>query len=355
MKLLLFLFALVCGKTLQVLFTDRDYEQMTLELVRDLVKYQSPKNRNPIWVYTLYDEFGAQNKTWSFAALVDRVLPLALPRKKNYYQRIAPRFFVLLSLLNNTEFDGVLMIDSDVVVFRNVAARLESINSDLVVQQEVPCKKEHCVNAGVMWISTNNKPVGSLFETAIRFMKGLKLSDQDALQMAIDVQSSHRIMHTDDSFSPPHMWSRTDRYLRLHHLNMTLYPNGFVHQINQKLHKRVVHLVHVNWANSTGQKQRRLTEVRESMALVSSKEYPFLRTPLELDVVGVSTIIRKAWTFESLYNSHNLHDAMSGHDDEHPDDSSNLPCYAFPEMSSWCIDGNQRNRRWRWNWRHNKD
>ena len=350
---LLFICCVEC-KSLYVLFTDRTYEQMTYELIRELRRYETPTSRSDINVYILQESVvGSQNKSWSFAQHVTRILPVVTHRSSSdYFERIAPRFEILRNLLDNRDYSGIMAIDSDVAVFRNIAARLERHQFNIVVQQDVPCRKKFCVNAGVMWLRANNDAVKAVLDKAIVFMQALHISDQDALQMVLDVDPYRTVMIVDVNEIrrleryDPHFRKYYERRVTVLFLNSTVYVNGFVYQVNQRLHKRRVHLVHVNWAKSTAQKQSRLTELRQEMALVSSAEYPFLRTPSEINVAGITKVMRHSFEGDGLYDWTNMYAALAGYDPLDYDDVRRMPCYTMPGLYK-CLADNQRNRSWR--------
>jgi hypothetical protein len=347
------LFSLVASRTLTVLFTDRAYEKMTHDLLKELTRYRGALSTDVTRVYILNDEFAAQNSSWSFEGIRDvQVSHLRNPTTRNYFQRIAPRFKVLSGLLTSLEFNGVLMLDSDVVVFRNIATRLERLGGDIVVQREVPCSKRLCLNAGVMWVRTRAPLVQKMIAKSLEFMDKLRFSDQDALQMVISINADQKIVEEDVNtiFIPDYrrtLWNRPNHHIvRVLYLNPTQYPNGFVHQINQRLSKHRVHLVHVNWANSTAQKQLRLDEIRASR-VVSSKQYPFLRTPLQVDVKGIRFILDVL--LDSHRTAHNYAtklDILQGHDPEEHLGAPQQPCYLFNRQFYACAADNQRNRTW---------
>lgn len=147
-----------------------------------------------------------------------------------FYRRLSLTYRYIVSAHTHGSADGVLLLDSDVALFRNIGVRMARAGTDFVFQRELPCHNEphrRCVNAGVWWISTRSEAVLYVLDHALRLMRELRISDQDALQHAL---------------------ARAHRHVTVTYLAPTSYPNGFVYNYDRRLRARDVHLVHTNWA-----------------------------------------------------------------------------------------------------------
>lgn len=164
----------------------------------------------------------------------------------HYFGAIGERMPVVLNLLRELPRNngrGVLMLDADIALRRNVGAwaARASANATLVVQQEWPCQTwphQRCVNGGAWWIRRTDAGV-ELLASTVRLMQLLNLPDQDALQI-VAARQPHSV----------HYWSR-----RTH-------PNGWCAQRSHSL--AGAHLVHANWLGSFECKRRALASLREN-------------------------------------------------------------------------------------------
>jgi len=153
-------FAHVLASTLTILFTDRLYERMTFDLVKRLIRFGHNDKGNKITVFIIDPDDRGFRREWMFGDLPINItsLPERLrnARRDDYFEKISPRMSTVSYLLAQTgdDFDGILMLDSDVVIFRNIAARIEALQMDVVAQREIPCKRFYCINAGVVWFKT---------------------------------------------------------------------------------------------------------------------------------------------------------------------------------------------------------
>ena len=164
---------------------------------------------------------------------------------------------------------GYFIIDSDVVLLRNMAARLARKDYDLVFQRELPCHSERmCVNAGVWWVRTGSFEAVRVLEYALRFMDELHLPDQDALQQALVDRPALKLAVLDASYA----------------------PNGFVYNVDRRLDARTLRLVHFNWAPSHRAKLERLNDV----GVVAKYPYCFRREMRAALHGNYSSITREA-------------------------------------------------------------
>jgi len=131
-------------------------------------------------------------------------------------------------MMTRPRFDGLLVLDSDTVLFRNIGARMARAGTDFVFQRELPCHSEprrRCINAGVWWVSARSDTAVAVLLHALRLMYELQISDQDALQHALTLSNA-----------------------TVTYLDPMLYPNGFVYNFDRRLRADRVHMVHVNWS-----------------------------------------------------------------------------------------------------------
>lgn len=161
-----------------------------------------------------------------------------------YFARIAPRLSALLVLLESRELGagvrGVLVLDADVALVRNVAARAERAGADFVFQRELPCAETDCVNGGVFWADARAPAVRRVLRRAVRYMHELALPDQDALQAALAADESARV-----------------RYFDAH-----THPNGWVAAYDNRVaRERNLHLLHANWLRTRADKRARLAQL----------------------------------------------------------------------------------------------
>lgn len=163
-----------------------------------------------------------------------------------YFARIAQRLPRALALLEALPLDaerGVQMLDSDVVLWRDIGTRAARAtgNATLVVQQEWPCQSAPaalCVNGGVWWVR-RTLAGRALLREAARLMRALGVPDQDALQ----------IVATRAAAGSVHFWSRAT------------HANGWsaLLQRNESgFDVRGAHLAHANWLRTHECKTRAL-------------------------------------------------------------------------------------------------
>jgi hypothetical protein len=167
-----------------------------------------------------------------------------LPRENLTYQSILlGRMTIIANLLDSGAsvfVAGYLILDSDVALYRNIAARMTRLNADMVFQREIPChESEYCVNGGVWWVSAHSEAARNVVHLALRYMRELNIPDQDALQ--------HAIARTPD--------------VDVMYLDPFRYPNGFMYNYESDLRRSRVHMIHFNWAPSPTAKLARLADV----------------------------------------------------------------------------------------------
>jgi len=162
-----------------------------------------------------------------------------------YFARIAPRLATLLALLESDELGagvrGVLALDADVALLRNVAARAERRGADFVFQRELPCAAaEPCANGGVFWLDARSPRVRRVLRRALRYMRDLALPDQDALQEALAALPETRVAY----------------------LDALTHPNGWLAAYDDRVPaERALHLVHANWLPTRAAKRARLASL----------------------------------------------------------------------------------------------
>ena len=220
--------SIVARYTETMMFSDQKYADMTLQTANETFRLA---RRNPLdfrenvrlTINTL-DETNC-NRFRPFHCVATGIHW----RGSDYFDLIASRLVVMLSVLQypSDNIDGVLLLDSDVVLFRNVVDRMARYGTDMVFQRELPCSSVNCVNGGVWWARAHKPDVVRLITYALRLMRSLNIPDQDALDIAIDAY----------------------RNVSVTYLPVSRYPNGFVYDTNDRLSRSHVHLVHVNWRN----------------------------------------------------------------------------------------------------------
>jgi hypothetical protein len=163
-----------------------------------------------------------------------------------YFAKIAQRLPAVVSelaMLGVNASRGLLMLDSDVVLRRNVGAWIRRDHRDaaLVFQQEWPCQtapQQLCVNGGVWW-ARQTLEAQVMLQEAISLMNRLQLPDQDALQI----------------ISKRHSGS-------VAFLDRRPYPNGHTAFFSDISVLQSAHLVHANWLKSIECKLETLARLR---------------------------------------------------------------------------------------------
>lgn len=231
-------FILSCAaRTITLLFTDANYAEMTRDLIQDIAKFSGGKTdlkeRVEVWATSDVD--------YRFLApLIKFQLPSSV--QNNYQQLLVFRVAAMVSALEHPGLNatGYLLLDSDVVLFRNLADRLDKLDCDVAFQTDMPCFSSlGCVNGGIWWARTHNDRALAFVRRSLDIMKSLSLPDQDAFDVAISA----------------------DKSLRVCRLPPQLYANGFVHEANDRINASRVHLVHVNWCTYAN-KHERLRAIR---------------------------------------------------------------------------------------------
>ena len=222
------------------LFTDARYSNMTLAAAEASFRLaRRASQKRPVFVEH------ARITVW----VLDNT-PCALFRpfwcvplrygELSYQSMLQKRMLVLYAYLQHPSdaIDGVFMLDSDVLLRRNVADRFERLGADLVFQRELPCAARYCANGGVWWARARSPVALRVVERALSLMSTLAIPDQDALDVALSLEPDARVVY----------------------LPATTHPNGFVAAANDRLEASRVHLVHANWCAPT-HKERRLRDV----------------------------------------------------------------------------------------------
>lgn len=145
-----------------------------------------------------------------------------------YDELLYRRLRATIAQLAATRADGLLLLDSDTALFRNIGVRMARAGTDFVFQRELPChteRRRRCINAGVWWVRARSDAVEAVLRHALHLMAHLHISDQDALQHALAVSNC-----------------------TVTYLDPALYPNGFLYNFDARLRAARVHMVHVNWS-----------------------------------------------------------------------------------------------------------
>lgn len=220
------LVAVAAADSLTVLFTDARYAEMTHR------------------VAAATHRFGGATHVVALGcpgAECDDCVPVRAD--ESYFELIGHRLAYVARLARAPgAYTGLFVLDSDIMLYRNVAARAERMGADFVFQREQPCAEAHCVNGGVYWLRTRDQNVLSVLDRALELMRTLRLPDQDALQLALAAQP------------------------RVAYLPADTHPNGFVHAaatlVGDGLRAARVHLVHANWCADKTDQLRRLAAGR---------------------------------------------------------------------------------------------
>lgn len=200
--------------TILFLFTDRRWMPLTARLLDEWQRFSRSDG------CAVVHEMHANSSGWG---------------TPHYFELIQNRLPTVLRALESLPYDtsgrGLLLLDSDIVLRRNVGAWMHRFaarsGADFVVQQEWPCPQApHCVNGGVWWVRRSAGGAQVLREAAV-LMEQLRVPDQDALQI-VAARSARRVHFLD----------------RLH------YPNGHVAQFDPQFSVSRAHLVHANWLRS---------------------------------------------------------------------------------------------------------
>lgn len=255
-------FAVSFAYTVTVLFTNARFAEMTLSVAQDTFRLA---RRSP---YTLTDRFrltiyAASDIDCSFFEPFDCVdTQISFT---DYQALLLLRLYTLRTNLAypHVNVTGYFMLDSDVVLLRNVADRLDRSTADVVFQREVPCALQQCVNGGVWWVRVGSQPVLEFLNRIISLMVTLRLPDQEAFDLAVATKS-----HT----------------LRLEFLPPFRYPNGFVLEANDRLLSSSMHLAHANWCD--------YRHKRERLQQIAASRSGYLPTPLGTNQTRICKQIR---------------------------------------------------------------
>lgn len=271
-QLLLFL-SCALAHTVTLLFSDARYADMTLAVANDSFRLarRSPYNFTDnlrLTIFAAVDVDCARFKPFDCVA--------TRRSYANFQDFLQLRVETLRALLEYPPrgVTGYLMLDSDVVLRRNVADRIgSSATADVVFQREVPCTSPPCVNGGVWWARVGSTAVHAFLRAAAHYMKSLHLPDQDAFDAALATSVRHG--------------------LRVEYLPTERYPNGFVLEANDRLAAPRIHLAHSNWCQFV-QKRPRLDQVaraRDTLPTPVATNQTFVCAQLrELDLLNLSLI-----------------------------------------------------------------
>ena len=167
-----------------------------------------------------------------------------------YFSKISQRVVVMretLRLLSQTlpipEFgrSGIVLIDSDIVLRRNVLARMPLVSKNIVIQQEVPCvtyPHQRCANGGFYWLTVSEFSIQFLSDV-IECMHALGIPDQDALDVVLHKNQQH-----------------------VHYLNTSLYANGYTLRNDRTFDLQNAAMLHTNWFTTFERKTAVLAHVR---------------------------------------------------------------------------------------------
>jgi hypothetical protein len=234
--MLVFFLSFTAGRSFVMLFTDQRFVRMTQDVARAVRRYGA----NVPYIVA----FGRPDLCEFFTSLgLCREVGDGSAAAEAYFTLIGRRLAYVAQELEadiRPAFAGILVLDSDVALYRNIAGRAERSGADFVFQRELPCFERDCLNGGVWWARANSSPVRAVLRRALELMRELALADQDALQLAI---------------------GEADGLLNVAYWLADTHPNGFVHAaatlIGHGLRTSRVHLVHANWC-ARDAKQARL-------------------------------------------------------------------------------------------------
>jgi hypothetical protein len=241
-ELFIRLFATAPPKTIVLLYTTEDWSDLACAATHQMLRYRPP---HLVRVEAIVHNYSECERTLEFAEDTD--VPSGCTERfgsKISYMSIL--FIRLGDVRRHVDsrkkgVTGYLMLDSDVVLYRNIVARMERAGSDFVFQRELPCHTERgrlCINGGVWWVRAQSKRALAVLDDAIHLMAQLWIPDQDALQHAL-ARSNATVTY----------------------LNTRRYPNGFLYNYDRRLKASNVHMVHVNWAPDKQAKLDRLYDL----------------------------------------------------------------------------------------------
>ena len=267
--------------TVVLLFTDAQWWPLTRALLGDMRRFGSQHRCAAIWFWD--DEQRAQyhaSTVASYTAMeamfnphpraadfVDYVnVPLLLDRRCKYANeshepsfepawgspryfdkigdrvRIARRMHDLVNLVLHRHM-GVAVFDSDIVLQRNVLARLEREDAFFVAQSETACSggRAQCINGG-FWRLAAGATHGHFLSVVELLMQHLNVPDQDAFDIALARHADHG---------------------RVVYLDKLLYANGHTYRHDARWRRNAAHIVHVNWGSGgLAEKKRLLAQLR---------------------------------------------------------------------------------------------
>ena len=240
---ILFLYTGGCRRTCKprvetLLFSDSGWEPMSCAAAMQAKRFSRSAGSNVTLILLDNDvDFASWSSRPAVAAGISVITLPSVPRDESEW--VMPTYYDELLYLRlratalrvrtmRDRFDGLLLLDSDTVLFRNIGARMARIGTDFVFQRELPCHTERarrCLNAGVWWVSTRSDETVRVLQHAVHLMEELLISDQDALQHALAASNAS-----------------------VTYLDPLLYPNGFVYNYDRRLRAARTHMVHLNWS-----------------------------------------------------------------------------------------------------------
>lgn len=234
--------------TIAVLFSDDEWWPFTRELINDINRFPY-KSRNcfAVWYWSKDTSKMPDIATPFYIDTRDDLWRAREWGSKEYFDKIAHRLPIMLAIMEKLGTPhyserGLLLLDSDIALQRNLLARLPPKNDSIlfVAQQEVPCSGKTCVNGGIWWLRLCAKSRQLLIDTLSTELV-LGVTDQDALSTIV---------------AKPYY--RTQVML----LNTLKYANGFTYHKNDAWSARHSRLVHANWSGNLTQKMETLQEIR---------------------------------------------------------------------------------------------
>ncbi len=237
--------------TVLFLFTDTNWLPETTALIDEWVQLRRAQSFCvcvTLWGEAALPNFCLRDGILCITKRDDSGVAAAWGEQNDYWIKIGQRLPTVLAALESLPRHagrGVMLMDSDVLLRRNIDARLRLHNAEIAIQQEWPCQTaphQLCVNGGVWWARRSDGAI-ALLRAASDLMLKLRLPDMDALQIVAARRASS-----------------------IRFLERTLYPNGYT-AMKEGEYKRA-HLIHVNWLKSVRCKQNVLRRARRGDGLV---------------------------------------------------------------------------------------
>ncbi len=245
-------------KTVILLFTDHDWLTLTAPLIREFRKYDQVKCVALVyWHYSNHSLSNVARLARDEGLLdqpiyVDSVQHLTSEWGSNvFFEKISTRIGMarhILEYLNDpyVVWTGLAMVDSDIVIRRNVIGRMERVGKTFVMQSETQCTSGTtlCPNGG-FWRASGDKRSRRILQDVELMMHSLRIPDQDAFEIVLS-------------------WY-ADFGDTVHYLDPLLYTNGFTMRRNRDWRLDKSHMVHANWCTTLASKQRVLESLRRGI------------------------------------------------------------------------------------------